>query len=88
MDVREMSETKGIFCYELRYGSQVVYIGIAEDLGKAEKGHREAGTNYTSLVQIGLRVSPERAEAWRAQRLADYRRSHRGNAPRHNEAEA
>ncbi|MBM3190643.1 MAG: hypothetical protein FJZ90_18240 [Chloroflexi bacterium] len=83
-----MAKERELFCYELRYGSQVVYIGIAPDLTEAEKQHREEGLDYTSVVQIGLRLPKEEAEAWLEERLADYRRTHRGQNPRFNQAVA
>lgn len=79
-----MTADDKLFCYELRYGREVVYVGIAPDLSEAEAKHREEGINFTSLVQIGLRVPKERAEAWLEERLADYRRTHDGREPRFN----
>lgn len=83
-----MAADDKLFCYELRYGREVVYVGAAPDLAEAEAKHRQEGINYTSLVQVGLRVPKERAEAWLQERLADYRRTHDGREPRYNRASA
>ncbi len=69
--------------YELRDGNRVVYIGITNDPDRREE-HRAEGKRFSRMWLIGNRTTRAAAERWEEERLASYRRSHRGKNPRYN----
>ncbi|MBQ9439986.1 MAG: GIY-YIG nuclease family protein [Paludibacteraceae bacterium] len=70
--------------YELRDGNKVVYVGITNDPERRSQEH-SVDKDFTRLVPIGPKVSPETAERWEEDRIATYKKNHHGNRPKYNQ---
>lgn len=71
--------------YELRDGNRVVYVGITNDLERREAEHRAEGMDFTKIQKIGNVTTRSAAEEWEADRIATYKRNHRGDRPEYNQ---
>ncbi len=78
---------EGYYRYELRDGSEIVYIGITRHLPKKKAKHKAKGWQYTKMDIIGLKVTKESAKQWKKEGLEQYRRTHNGRNPKYNETE-
>ena len=73
--------------YTLRKGGRIVQYGITNDPERREQEHRGDGKRFDRLQKEGPRVIQETAENWEEERLASYRKTHRGRNPAYNETD-
>lgn len=71
--------------YELKNGSEVLYINSAPDLKKQLRKH--AGDNFTCMVMVEGNKTKNESLALREKLLKDYRSTHGGRLPQYNQKE-
>ena len=82
-----MPKKRDTYRYELKQGHKVVYYGITNEPERREEEHKEEGKKFSRLIVKGPIVTEETAEKWEEDRLASYRKSHRGRNPRYNKTD-
>ena len=63
---------------------KIVYIGITNDPERREAEHRAEGKVFRTFHVVPPRVTKAGAEMWEEERLASYRRNHKGKNPKYN----
>lgn len=64
-----------------------MYVGITNNPERRECEHRSEGKGFSRMNIVGPAVTRPSAKKWEAKRLEQYRRSHGGKNPQHNQTE-
>ena len=79
-----MPKPRDSLTYDLKKGSRVVYRGTTSDPDRREREHRRAGLDFDRLVTTSRRMTADGAKRREAEKLATYRRGHKGKNPKYN----
>jgi len=69
--------------YELWNGRVLVYVGTTNDPTRRHYEHSRNKT-FTRMKLIGNRTTKQAAKEWERERLATYRKNHKGENPEYN----
>ena len=71
--------------YVRRDGRKIVSYGITDrKLEERAAEHKAEGKRFTSMKQVGPRVTREKALEWEQGRIDAYKKGHGGRPPRYN----
>ena len=79
-----MKKPRDTQTYDLKKGKEVVYRGTTSDPDRREREHRRAGLDFDRLVTTSRRITADGAKRREAEKLATYRRGHKGENPKYN----
>ena len=77
-------EVRDTFKYELYDGTELVYVGITNDLDRRTAEHRNEGYKFTHVVPVGYISTRQSAGEWEEERIHTYMENHGGKLPRYN----
>lgn len=73
--------------YKLTQDGKVLQYGVTDNPERRKQEHKEDGKQFSRMEVVGPKVTRETAERWEEERLASYRKSHRGRNPRYNKTD-
>ena len=79
-----MKKPRDTQTYDLKKGKKIVYRGTTSDPDRREREHRRAGLDFDHLVTTSRRMTADGAKRREAEKLATYRRGHKGKNPKYN----